>query len=174
MGEVKAVAIPTAGLVATALDRVHYADAFALTVPRGTFGGVDRLAQAATRLSTGGKALMATRDLMVRPFGLVTATEQPPTRSDPPIVAGSVVGIFKVLARSSDEILMGLDDKHLDSRFSLILRTDVGVEQAIATTVVRFHNAGGRLYFAFVKPIHRLLVPAMLRKAAARARLQGL
>lgn len=171
MGRVDAVAIPAASLVDGALSPLDYSDAYAMTVPAGTFGTVDRLAHTPTRLSRGGKALMTARDAVVRPFGLATVPDHLP-QSDLPVVCGSVVGIFKVLARSADEILMGLDDKHLDFRFSLILHREAATERAIATTLVRFHNVGGRLYFFFVKPVHRLMVPAMLRMAAKRARRQ--
>ena len=35
-------------------------------------------------------------------------------------------------------------------------------------TVVRRHNIAGRAYFALVRPFHRRVVPALLRRAAAR------
>jgi hypothetical protein len=35
------------------------------------------------------------------------------------------------------------------------------------TTLVRFHNALGRVYFVPVAPAHRRIVPAMMRSAAA-------
>ena len=170
MASAIAEGIPTPSLVETSLHPTHYWDAYSVAVAPGTFGTVDRLARTTTRLSTGGKALMATRNFVVRPFGLVTGPEQVADGSDLPLQTGSAVGIFTVLERSSDEILMGMNDKHLDFRFSLILRKEPNAERAIATTLVRFHNAGGRIYFAFVKPIHRLLVPVMLRMGAARAR----
>ena len=37
-------------------------------------------------------------------------------------------------------------------------------QQVTATTLVKTHNALGRLYLAVIKPFHRLIVPAMLRQ----------
>jgi hypothetical protein len=167
---VSAVSVPSPSLVGGALVPRHYADAYALEVAPGTFGSVDRLVRAATRLSLAGRALMALRDFVVRPFGLITVPRHLSRAPEGPLEVGSAAGMFKVVARSGDEVLLGLDDKHLDFRFSLMLRATGACEQAVATTTVRFHHVGGRIYFAFVKPVHKLLVPGMLRSAAKRAR----
>ena len=164
------VGLPSPSLVERALAPCHYFDAFSLDAASGTFGNVDALARASSKLPRWVSALMALRNRIVSVFGLKTEPAEPTQSTDQSaIVAGSAVGIFLVLARSADEILMGLDDKHLDFRFSLVLQTRSDGERAIASTTVRFKNAWGRLYFAFVKPFHKLIIPAMLRTARDRA-----
>jgi len=169
---VTAVALPSPSLVERALLPCHYFDAFSVDTPAGTFGDVDSLARASAQLPRWVDWLMALRNRVVRVFGLITEpAETPLDAADRAIVPGSAVGIFLVLARSADEILMGLDDKHLDFRFALTLQTRTDGERAIATTTVRFNNIWGRLYFAVVKPFHKLIIPTMLRSAvASRAR----
>lgn len=164
---VTAVAPPSPSLIERALVPTHYVDAFAVETPSTTFGDVDALARASARLPRWVDLLMALRNRLVRVFGLKTEPDRPPSADDAPITAGSAVGIFLVLARSADEILMGLDDKHLDFRFSLLLQPRADRERAIATTTVRFKNVWGRLYFAVVRPFHALIIPAMLRSAVA-------
>jgi hypothetical protein len=166
---VETVALPQPSLVQSALAPVDYVDAFSLEVPAGTFVDVDALARACTKLPRWVDALMWLRNRVVGRFGLQVSHDRVQRDQEGSIRPGTAVGIFLVLARSDGELLMGLDDKHLDFRFSLLLRTSPQAERAIATTTVKFNNVWGRLYFAFVKPFHRLIVPAMLRTALKRA-----
>lgn len=164
---VNTTALPSPSLVERALVPYHYFDAFAVQVPSGTFGGVDEFARASTALPRWVELLMALRNRIVRVFGLKTEPASPPRDAGDAIEPGGAVGIFLVLARSVDEILTGLDDKHLDFRFSLLLQRHADGERAVATTTVRFKNVWGRLYFALVKPFHKLIIAAMLRGAVA-------
>jgi hypothetical protein len=70
-----------------------------------------------------------------------------------------------VFDRRPDELLLGEDDRHLDFRVSVLLRDEGEAQWATVTTVVRFHNALGRAYFAVVRPFHQLIVPALMRRA---------
>lgn len=45
--------------------------------------------------------------------------------------------------------------------------------RATLTTLVRYRNPLGRLYFTFVRPVHRLLVPRMVARAGRRMRDAG-
>lgn len=96
--------------------------------------------------------LLVLRNLAVLPFGL--------TRGAP---AGTErIGIFPVLSKSPDRVVLGLDDTHLDFRVVVEVLPDDGGQCVTATTVVRTKNRLGRLYLAAVKPLHRVIVPAML------------
>lgn len=77
---------------------------------------------------------------------------------------GEKIGLFKVFDRSDNEIVLGEDDKHLDFRVSLFLAKAEGDKKdLIIATIINFNNWFGRLYFLFVKPFHKLIVPTMLR-----------
>lgn len=165
---VETVALPQSSLVESALTPVDYVDAFSVEVPTGSFRDVDTLARACMHVPRWVDALLWLRNRIVARFGLQVPHDGAQRDQEGSIRPGSAVGIFLVLARSDGELLMGLDDKHLDFRFSLLLRTSTQGERAIATTTVRFNNVWGRLYFAFVKPFHRIIVPAMLRAAVRR------
>ena len=71
-----------------------------------------------------------------------------------------------MVARSADEVVVGLDDRHLDFRASLsvVARPPSGA-YLVVTTVVCRHNAVGRCYFALVRVPHRLLVPRWTARA---------
>ena len=74
-----------------------------------------------------------------------------------------------VLLRQTDDVVVaGADDRHLDFRAVLQVRERPGGDaELVLATVVQRHNVAGRAYFALVRPFHRQVVPAMLRRAAA-------
>lgn len=106
--------------------------------------------------------LMAVRNALVAPFGLITKpSKQPKAQSGYP---------FPVLSAQPQRVVMGMDDRHLDFR----LVVEVGVSEgrklaATATTYVRTRNHWGRLYLLAVTPFHRRIVPAMLKQAVTAA-----
>lgn len=163
----RAVPVPAGGLAAGRLPVEHFADAYAAPVPAGTTA---RALAAAVFGSAPpwGAALMALRNVLVAPLGLVATRGRLARAAAAANGTGDRLGFFPVLADTPAELVVGLDDRHLDFRVSV--RVDGGADGATGTVVtrVRFHGALGRAYFVPVGPVHRLLVPAMLRRAARR------
>ena len=80
---------------------------------------------------------------------------------------GQRVGIFTLISVSDDEVVLGDQDKHLDVVVS-VLRLPLdgqGQREAAFTTAVYVHGWLGRLYMLPVAPMHRRIVPAVLRGA---------
>jgi len=77
---------------------------------------------------------------------------------------GSSIGLFRVFAKSENEIVFGQNDSHLNFRASLLLE-DVGEKLTSLhfTTTVEYVNWTGRLYFLIVKPFHKVIVKRMLQ-----------
>lgn len=73
---------------------------------------------------------------------------------------GDQVGFFKVFKKTENEIILGANDSHLDFRVSIL--NDSNNKDLYFSTTVTYHNRLGRLYFWFVKPFHKLIVPSML------------
>jgi hypothetical protein len=69
-----------------------------------------------------------------------------------------------VVARDEQEILLDEDDCHLDFRLSLRLEPMGPRHRLTVSTAVHFHGRAGRLYFLPVGPLHRVIVPAMMRR----------
>jgi hypothetical protein len=160
---VRAVETPAELIRAAGLPRVDFTDTFALRLPPGSSSDVEDWHRA---LVTAGspawvKALMAVRNRVAQGLGLDTAGK--PGDTSP----------FTPLGRVGDTLVVGADDRHLD--FRAVLRV-VGDDLHVAT-VVQEHNATGRAYFTVVKPFHRRIVPALLRRAVrcapAPARAKG-
>lgn len=167
---VACVAVPPASLVEHSLEPRDYVDAFAVSLPSDVNKDIDALARACVQVPYWVRALMGLRNAIVRPFGLVTALPKLKDTRDGPILPGSRVGIFPVLERTNQELLLGLDDKHLEFRFSLLRRPGERADELVATTLVRYKNFWGRFYFMFVKPVHKRIIPAMLKGAVDRVR----
>ena len=158
--------VPPGTLAADVFPRVDYADAYRVQLPPGAPRDVDALARAAFGAVPGWvRTLMALRDRIVRLVGLKTSRRSEHDLARATFHPGASFGIFRVFARTDDEILLGEDDRHLNFRVGL-LRQSVGADDwVVVSTVVRFNNWLGRLYFLPVRPLHRLIVPAMLRSA---------
>lgn len=78
--------------------------------------------------------------------------------------AGERVGIFTVFENTFDEALLGDRDRHLD----VVVSVHRGPVQAsgrlvvTVSTIVHVKNRLGRLYMLPVRPMHRLIAPAVL------------
>ncbi|PSK93931.1 DUF2867 domain-containing protein [Taibaiella chishuiensis] len=79
---------------------------------------------------------------------------------------GERIGLFRVYEAADNRLVIGETDKHLDFRVILQVNTtqpDLDIKTLIITTEVHFHNRMGRWYFVPVKPLHRIIVPVMLK-----------
>jgi Protein of unknown function (DUF2867) len=99
------------------------------------------------------KALLAVRNRLVRPFGLKTGAA-PGTNA---------IAIFPICSETPDEMILGLDDSHLDFRVA-VLRQDARIYMS---TWVHPHNLGGRAYLQVVMPFHIAICRGILRRMAA-------
>jgi len=165
---VEKVAVPGATLAAGAFARADYADAYRVRLPGSGPRDIDALVRAAfTTVPGWARMLMRVRDRIVGVIGLKTSPRG--MRLDTvALQPGMSLGIFRVFARSASEILLGEDDRHLDFRVGVLLQREQGVDWVIVSTVVRFNSWLGRAYFVPVRPLHRLIVPAMLRSELRR------
>ena len=86
------------------------------------------------------------------------------------------LGLFKVFDRTENEVILGEDDKHLNFRVSLFKigsTENSSVKNLIISTTVEFKNRIGKLYFVPVRPFHKLIVPAMLKRIIKQIEEQG-
>jgi hypothetical protein len=141
------------------LGRVDYEDVFRVACPAGT-SAADVLLGFFSSPPRIVRMLMGIRNGLVSLVGL---------KSDPPVSqldasmlqAGSRVGFFEIGAMTANSALFGADDSHLNFRVVLNIENEV----LGCRTQVQFNNTAGRVYFFFVKPFHRFIVPMMLQAA---------
>lgn len=152
-GRVSAVPVPGTPLLAEALPHVDWADAYAVGRPDGSPSDPQVWADAVFRSApVWVGALLVARESLVRLVGIDRAGRQ----------------AFDPVARTDDEVLLGIDQSHLDFRASVLCEP----ERVVVSTVVHLHNRRGRFYSLIVRRAHPTVVRAMLRRAAARMPLE--
>jgi Protein of unknown function (DUF2867) len=113
--------------------------------------------------------LMALRNRAARLAGLKSVGQlgdaiDRPTES---YRVGDRLGIFTIFAVGDVELLLGIDDTHLDVRVSILKAEHGGRPAYVVSTAVKVHNRLGTLYMLPVSRIHPRVVKAMMRRAAA-------
>lgn len=105
------------------------------------------------------KPLLWLRNVLVTPFGL--------KRGDQSIVEadGDHIAFFPVLSESDAEIVLGLNDRHLNFRILLERQPSANSARYRLTTLVEQHNLFGRVYLLLITPFHKLIVRSVLANA---------
>jgi len=166
--KLRSVELPPGSRIASIYGATHLADAYAVTLPRGSVRDPEALARFlfAQQPAWVGR-LMGLRDMLVAGLGLKTARQLGSLQSDG---HDRRIGIFRIYATTTHEIMLGEDDKHLDFRVSVMVRPDsTGPTEAaelVVATVVHCHNRLGRIYIRLIAPFHRQVVKAGLRQAS--------
>jgi hypothetical protein len=152
------VAPPTDSRISDWYADASLVDSFAVTLPPAAPTDIGTLATLLfSDLPLWFTILLAIRNRVVRLFG-VKATQD--------LEADEHIAFFPVLSRSADEIVMGVNDRHLDFRASVLLRRSDN--RLAVTTAVHCHNLLGRLYLAAILPFHILIAADVLRRLHRR------
>ena len=111
--------------------------------------------------------LMALRNRIVSLLGLKNLgglSQIDPGKPESAYLVGDRVGIFTLISRSANEVLLGDRDKHLNVVVSVHQQVNAGgAAWVTVTTVVHVNNWLGRLYMIPVAPAHRLIARAMVQ-----------
>lgn len=94
--------------------------------------------------------LLGLRNMVMKPFG----------------IKGGISFKDLVIERNDEEIVLFKADKHLDFWVGLMC-SEASTEKRTAsvTTVVRFNNTLGKVYFVGIWLFHKLIAGSMLRRA---------
>jgi len=85
---------------------------------------------------------------------------------------GDQLGQLTVFDINPNELVFGMDDKHLDFRGSLLLEhTKDDMLNVTILTVVSCNNWFGRFYFSLIKPLHKVIMKYMLKGALKKLTL---
>lgn len=110
--------------------------------------------------------LLRLRDLIIRPFGLkgVGAMGSRVEGSAP----GDRLSIFEIESVDDVEVVLGIDDRHLDVRISFLKRENSDRAVYAICSLVRTHNLLGKAYMIPVGRLHPVLVRRMMAKTPLR------
>ena len=166
MTEIKQIAFPRESQLLNIYDDAQLQDAFAAPLP----DDADSAPEVLARFLMANQApwvtvLMAIRDAVVYLFGLKTANR---LLGASPQTSSQQIHYFPVLESYADEIVLGVDDRHLDFRLSLLCREPDALNRnrtVVLCTVVKCHNRLGRIYLALIAAFHRAVVRSGLKRA---------
>lgn len=168
--KVRMTTLPDESSLKDTYPHADLADAYSITIPSSATHDV----RAWTRAVFGAPApwvvkLLAVRDAIVSVFGLKTSRQ---LRDEGAAAGADYVDFFKVHSSHDAEVVLGEDDKHLDFRVSILLRTRPWSNEIelVATTVVRCHNLLGRSYLSIITPFHALVVRSNLKRSLRNIR----
>jgi hypothetical protein len=142
-----AVPLPRTPLLACALVRVDWSDAYAVALPRGVRSHPpEDWAHAIFRAPPPlVRALFATREVLVRLCGIEAGDRH----------------AFDIVSWSPNEVLLGIDQRHLGFRASVLVQPD----RVVVSTIVEVRNRRGRAYSVLVRRVHPYVVRTMLSRA---------
>jgi hypothetical protein len=167
MTRVAQIPFPLESRLQALLAGAYYVDAFAAPLADPGLTPLEIMARTGQAFPAWGEVLMSVRNGVVRWFGIRDVGAFRKVREKPldRIGVGDRFGIFRVLALDPDELVLGIDDTHLDVRVSVLKRGDARGAGYVLGSVVTTHNWLGRLYMIPVAPFHRLIVASMMRRA---------
>lgn len=101
--------------------------------------------------------LLNLRDIIVKPFGLKTG----------------ISFDDKIKEQNRNEIILGAEDRHLTFYISLFC-SDInsGKQTVSVSTIVKYNNFSGRIYFSAIWIFHKILVSFTFRRAIKIQRKQ--
>jgi hypothetical protein len=156
------VAPPCESSIAAWYNGADSVDSYSIRLVAGWRPGMRSIAEAAfANPPLWYRTLLAIRDGAMSAFGVKSSSQM-----GREVTPERRVGFFPIHEISTDEIVLGGDDRHLDFRLSFLRRRSDDGDQIIATTVVRCHNTIGRVYIRVILPFHHLVVQSFMARLA--------
>jgi hypothetical protein len=161
------IAVPPNSDIAQHLHDAYFADAYEVSIKRPAMTALEIYLSAVAMTPAWIERLMMIRNRVVSVFGLknlggLSAIDR--TKPASAYRVGDRVGIFVIHSLSDQEAIFSDSDKHLNAKISVRKTGTDGQSSVAISTVVHVHNTLGRVYLFFVVPVHRRIVPAMLRR----------
>jgi hypothetical protein len=119
------------------------------------------------------KFIMLCRNYLVSMFGVAVADRaeimHPRMRSEYKV--GEKIGAWPIFYLSSEELVAGRDNSHLDFRLSIVRVEESQTAAIVVSTVCLAHNGFGRAYLQLIRPFHRWGLKYLIRQAIQAGRL---
>lgn len=165
---VRAVNIPRESAIREHLEGADFYDAFAIGLNRPDSTALEIYLRLISRTPRWVKRAMSIRNRVVALAGVRNVNGmQPadPAKSAAEYRVGDNIGAFRIESLSDDEVMFVIRDTHLDTRCSVLKRTENGIASMVLSSVVHIHNVFGHAYMVVVGPGHKLVTRAMLKDA---------
>ena len=158
--------IPRSDKIFVSFGKVNYEDCFCLSFETKTIFDVDFIIfKIIKTLPNWVKFLLYLRNKIASIFGLKTGKIRDfydnPEKLN--FKQGQSIGDLSVILKEKYHLIAELKDKHLDFRVSILIREE-GRTKVFFSTIVKFNNIFGKMYFFLIAPFHRLIIPSTLKR----------
>ena len=166
MRQVTKIAFPAESRLHARLGEASFHDAFETELADASLSAIEIALRVLAATPAWVEALVHVRNRAVALVGLKDVGALGAIDGRPAVAygVGDRLSLFKILSISPDELVLGIDDRHLDVRVSFLKRQK-GERSAYAiSSWVKTHNALGRLYMIPVGRIHPIIVRTAMRE----------
>jgi len=162
--------IPRSDKIFCSFGKVNYEDSFCLSLETKNIFDVDSIIfKIIKSLPKWFKFLLNLRNSIARIFGLKTGKIE--NVYDNPeklnFTQDQSIGDFLIILKKKNHLITELNDKHLDFRFSILITEEEGITKVSLRTIVKIKNIFGKMYFFFITPFHRLIIPNILKRLSS-------
>jgi len=166
--QVKQISVPLKSLIYQELVANDYSDSYAVQVSTVQSLNPETCAQSFfASFPNWVIVLIKIRDILVIPFKInKEGYNYKYAQFD--FKKGDKVSFFEIIEKSPDELLLYVNDCHLEAWLSILTLEDYCFTEVIATTSVKFHNKTGTVYFFFIKPFHKIIIKSVLKRIAIK------
>jgi hypothetical protein len=159
MVQISQKSIPENSLIVNALPITHYADCFYAQFEESSDINPENCIRYFFYNSPGWiQFLLKARSILMKPFGLRNDEIDEKVIPIINVRKGCKIGVFEVKECTDEEVLLYMADKHLDACLSIQLNKSFSPYEIYVSTIVQYHNIGGRIYFFFIRPFHILIM----------------
>lgn len=149
-----------AGSTVSQYPDIDYSDCFRAALPGTEPIRPEKLMAAFWTTMPGWLTLLfKIRNLLVSPFGLKTEGGKDREAMKEALEKGESHGLMTVVAKTANETVVSLDDKHLKAYLSVYVED----RNVSLSTLVQYYNKLGVAYFTLIRPFHKIVVKNMLR-----------
>ena len=158
--------IPRSDKIFVSFGKVNYEDSFCLCLETNKTFDIDFIIfKIIKTLPNWVKLLLYMRNKIASIFGLKTGKigdfyDNPEKLN---FKQGQSLGDLSVILKEKYHLITELKDKHLDFRVSILIREE-GTTKVFFSTIVKFNNIFGKMYFFLIAPFHRLIIPSTLKR----------
>ena len=166
MPVVTKTSVPSQSALKPSVPVASFYDAFAAPLTSSSLTPTEIFLHAISATPHWVNFLMSVRNAAIRPFGLKDVGAMRAAAGKPATAyrEGDQIGIFTIFSQTETELLLGINDRHLDVRVSVLKPGGNPPLSYIVSTVVTVNNWLGRLYMIPVGRIHPLVVKALMRR----------
>lgn len=159
--------IPRSDEIFNSFGKVNYEDSFCLCLETNKTFDIDFIIfKIIKTLPNWVKFLLYLRNKIASIFGLKTGKIRDfydnPEKLN--FKQGQSIGDLSVILKEKYHLIAELKDKHLDFRVSILIREEEDTTKVFFSTIVKFNNIFGKMYFFLIAPFHRLIIPSTLKR----------